>query len=266
MSEMAISAAVGFQAPNRVNDVRVVQQLLRSRGFHIGQVDGLCGDRTRSAIRIFQGGFLQAPDGRVDPGGTTWRHLQAPGAAPAREGGSLTRLVACPPRNTINNGLVAAGNSYMTQRLGQPRSSYAADCQPVTEPRLRRNMVTSAVGPLRVTGLTPAVQSLRAVVEEIRVRQPDVYAGLGTAGMLCCRFVRGSTTSISNHSWGTAIDIKINGVLDPYRDGMVQYGLTLIAPIFNRFGWYWGAAFSREDGMHFEASRALVDAWSHQLT
>jgi hypothetical protein len=28
------------------------------------------------------------------------------------------------------------------------------------------------------------------------------------------RWVRGSTTSISNHSWGTATDIKINGVLD----------------------------------------------------
>ena len=266
MSDAMISGSVGFLGQNRVDDVRVVQRLLSARGFRIGQVDGLCGERTRSAIRTFQGGFLQVPDGRVDPGGATWRHLVASRAAPAREGGSLTRLVACPPRNTINNGLVAASNSHMRQRLGEPRSSYSTDCQPVTDARLRRNIVTSSVGPLRVTGLAPAVQNLRGVVEEIRSLQPEVHAGLGTAGMLCCRFVRGSTTAISNHSWGTAIDITINGVLDRYRDGMVQYGLTLIAPIFNRAGWYWGAAFSREDGMHFEAGQTLIDAWAQQLT
>ena len=83
-------------------------------------------------------------------------------------------------------------------------------------------------------------------------------ADLGTAGMLCCRLVRGSATAISNHSWGTAIDLTLDGVLDVYGDDKVQYGLTLIAPIFNRHGWYWGAAFRTEDGMHFEGSKALV--------
>jgi D-alanyl-D-alanine dipeptidase len=49
---------------------------------------------------------------------------------------------------------------------------------------------------------------------DIAKEQPAVYAGLGSAGMLCCRLVRGSTTAISNHSWGTAIDLTLNGVLD----------------------------------------------------
>ena len=78
--------------------------------------------------------------------------------------------------------------------------------------------------------------------------------------------MRGSTTSISNHPWGTAIDLTLNGVLDAYGDSHVQYGLTLIAPIFNRHGWYWGAAFGKEDGMHFEGGRALVSRWASQLT
>jgi D-alanyl-D-alanine dipeptidase len=50
--------------------------------------------------------------------------------------------------------------------------------------------------------------------------------------MLCARFVRGSTTTISNHSWGTAIDLTLDGVLDRRGDGRVQVGLTRIAPIF----------------------------------
>ncbi|MET3604915.1 hypothetical protein ABIC99_002739 [Sphaerotilus sulfidivorans] len=265
MSQETLLASVGFQATNRAADVALVQRLLLRRGYRVGLVDGICGDRTRAAIRTFQQGFLSVPDGRVDPGGTTWRHLQEKRPAPTRDGGSLTRLVALPPRNSVNNGLVAANNAYMVQKLGQPRSQYGVDCQPVTDPRLKRNIRTEMVGPLRVTGLVPALQNLRTVVEEIRTLQPDIHAGLGTAGMLCCRYVRGSTTAISNHSWGTAIDVKINGELDDYRDGLVQYGLTLIAPIFNRHGWYWGVTFSREDGMHFEASRSLIDSWSQQI-
>jgi len=76
---------------------------------------------------------------------------------------------------------------------------------------------------------------------------------------LCCRYVRGSTSSISNHSWGTAIDLTLNNVLDKRGDGMVQYGLTVIAPIFNEHRWYWGAAFKTEDAMHFEVGRALLE-------
>jgi hypothetical protein len=263
---MELSASVGEGGENGTSDVLVVQKQLVSRGFIVGLPDGLCGGRTRAAIKTFQRGFLHNPDGRVDPGGVTWRHLVAEQPAPVTTGGPLTRLVPKPDSSTINNGLKAVNNSYMTAKLGAPRDSFSADCQPVTNERLRRHILSMSVGPFRVTGLKPAVLSLQQVVDAIRDAQPEVYRGLGTAGMLCARWVRGSTTSISNHSWGTAIDIKINGVLDARGNGRVQFGLTLIAPIFNRFGWYWGAAFPTEDGMHFEASRSLLDSWAGALT
>ena len=76
--------------------------------------------------------------------------------------------------------------------------------------------------------------------------------------MLCARLVRGSTSASSNHSWGTAIDLTLDGVLDQRGDGRVQVGLTRIAPIFNRHSWFWGAGFRTEDGMHFEASDELL--------
>ncbi len=96
---------------------------------------------------------------------------------------------------------------------------------------------------------------------EIAAQQRLVYRVLGTAGMLCARNVRGSTTSISNHSWGTAIDLTVDGELDARGDNNVQFGLELIAPMFNAAGWFWGVDFRTEDAQHFEAGATLVAGW-----
>lgn len=177
----------------------------------------------------------------------------------------LSKLVPRPEAHTMNPGLVAVSPSYMVQSLGQPRESYSQDCQPLTNLKLKKHIVSRSVGPFKATGLDLAVESLAQVMEDIRKEQPAVYEALGTAGMLCCRNIRGSSTGISNHSWGTAIDLTLNGVLDRRGDNQVQVGLTLIAPIFNRHGWYWGAAFRTEDAMHFEASKLLISQWAPRL-
>lgn len=279
---LQISASVGASGQNRRPDVETVQRLLVQRGMNPGPVDGICGPRTVRAILDFQAGFLARPDGRVDPNGTTWRHLisgSQPGTSPQRPASpgttpssppsdptqNLTARVPRPSRDSINPGLIAVSPAFMVQQLGQPRDSYSADCQPMTNPTLRRHVVTQSVGPFSVTGLQPAVASLRTALAQVQRDQPAVYAALGTAGMLCCRYVRGSTTAISNHSWGTAIDFTLNGVLDRRGDNQVQVGLTLIASIMNQHGWYWGAAFRTEDAMHFEASRSLITQWAPQI-
>ena len=166
----------------------------------------------------------------------------------------ITDLI--PITQNINNGLNAARQITMKSLLGTPRGSFTRDCLPVTNPNLRDLIRTSDVGPFRVTGLAPAIESLQEVLAEVRLQQPEVFAGLGTAGMLCARLVRGSAASISNHSWGTAIDLTLNGILDQRGDAArtTQRGLALIAPVFNRHRWYWGAGFPTEDSMHFELS------------
>ena len=178
---------------------------------------------------------------------------------------SLTSVV---PRSTLgplNSGLKALSNTYMLEHLGKPRETFSTDCKPVTNATLKKNIKTASVGPFSVTGLAPAVDSLRLVMADIKTAHPEVYKALGSAGMLCCRYVRGSTTSISNHSWGTAVDLTINGVLDKRGDGKVQRGLALIAPIFNKHGWYWGAGFPTEDAMHFEIGRDLLASFVPDL-
>ena len=165
-----------------------------------------------------------------------------------------------PVPKEVNRGLLAATGGMMVTLLGRPRRSFTSDCQPITNPALRKRIISDDVGPFNVTGFDLAVKDLKTLImPEIAKKYPTLK--LSSAGMLCARLVRGSKSSISNHAWGTAIDLKIDGVLDERGDGKVQYGLTLIAPIFNKHGWYWGAHFNTEDGMHFDVSYTKLKKW-----
>jgi Putative peptidoglycan binding domain/D-alanyl-D-alanine carboxypeptidase len=171
---------------------------------------------------------------------------------------AITDLIPIPAG--INPGLNAARQITMKTLLGTPRGSFSKECKPVTNPVLKALIRTENVGPFKVTGLAPMIEVLRAVFADIQAEEPEVFAGLGTAGVLCARLVRGSAASISNHSWGTAIDLTLNGKLDPRGDKnrTTQSGLARIAPIFNRHKMYWGAGFPIEDSMHFELSDQLI--------
>ena len=72
----ALSGSVGRNGANRRDDVIAVQQLLNAAGAGIKE-DGDCGRATISAIEDYQHNWAWAPwpDGRVDPGGTTWAKL-----------------------------------------------------------------------------------------------------------------------------------------------------------------------------------------------
>lgn len=171
----------------------------------------------------------------------------------------ITKLVGVP--SNLNPGVSNAKQATMLALLGNPRSSFDSACREVTNPVLKGLIDIQSVGPFRVQGLRPAVAAMKTILAEIRTSVPDVHAGLGTAGMLCARLVRGSEHAISNHSWGTAIDLTLDGMLDTRGDNLVQEGLTRIAPIFNKHGWFWGAGFRTEDAMHFEAGDDLIRKW-----
>ena len=173
---------------------------------------------------------------------------------------SMIDLVPIP--SGINDGVTNAKQATMLALLGNPRDSYDQECRDITNPRLAAMLISDSVGPFRVRGLKPALESLKEVMRDIEANVPDVFEGLGTAGMLCARLVRGSQTSISNHSWGTAVDLTLDGVLDVRGDNRVQEGLTRIFRIFNRRGWFWGAGFPIEDGMHFECGDELLRKWA----
>lgn len=164
-------------------------------------------------------------------------------------------------RFQINDQLRGARNTTMLTLLGNPRGSYSQECQAPTNPRIRDLIVVEDVGPFKVRGLQPAVGTLRDILKDVRSENKDLHDRLGHVGMLCCRLVRGSNSAISNHSWGTAIDLTIDGVLDTRGNNRAQKGLFELRPHFNRHGFFWGVAFPTEDAMHFEASEQLIAEW-----
>jgi D-alanyl-D-alanine carboxypeptidase len=174
-------------------------------------------------------------------------------------------LLPKPDRNTINVGLRTATTKELTTLLGSPRETYSGECQPISNPALKTRIKTESVGPFRATGHEIALQSLREVFAEVKKEIPELHAILGSAGMECARLTRLGNGKLgktpSKHSWGLAIDIKLKGKLDSQGDNRVFRGLLILSRYFNAAGWYWGAAFNTEDGMHFEPSVSLLQAW-----
>lgn len=72
------------------------------------------------------------------------------------------------------------------------------------------------------------------------------------------RFVRGSQTSLSNHAYGSAIDMNVEWnrlARVPALKGK-KGSVRELVPIANRCGIYWGGHFrGRADGMHFELTK-----------
>lgn len=182
-------------------------------------------------------------------------------------------LIPVPPRSTFNLGLSSPKNADMLELFGHPvvGAKYRSDgeCTPADSSAFLARLVTESVGPFRATGLKPALASLREVLTRVRNEVPELYALLGTAGMHCARFTKirkpgGGIRigpNVSNHTWGTAIDIKLDGELDAQGNNRTQRGLLILSSYFNAAGWYWGAAFPTEDAMHFEASKSLLARW-----
>lgn len=170
----------------------------------------------------------------------------------------------------INKGVTNAKQRTMLDIFGRP-GALSEECTPVTSQKVKKLLVTADVGPFRVTGIKPAVDALKRVFLKVQQEEPELFKVLGTAGMLCCRRVRRRpgrppSRNFSNHSWGTAVDIKIKGTLDPRANGTTQLGLLMLHPFFNAEMFFWGAGFppDQEDSMHFEVSDELIRDWRKQ--
>jgi hypothetical protein len=174
---------------------------------------------------------------------------------------SYDQVVLVADRRNLNQGLTVPTPSFLIETLGRPRETLSDNCDSMQNERLAALLTTRQVGPINVTMLEPALESLDRIFTTIQSVDPDLYARINTAGALCVRRIRGSVSSVSTHSFGLAVDINIDGVLDTLGDGRTQLGLTILSDFFNAEGWVWGAAYSREDSMHFEVSREKVEEW-----
>ncbi len=115
--------------------------------------------------------------------------------------------------------------------------------------------------PLAISGTfdAPTVQATRAFQARYKL---DVDGKVGLmdrvlawGGSYAPRFIRGSTSVLSNHAFGSAFDINVaNNPLGAEPAYPTQKGCVFdLVPLAHEHGFYWGGHFaSRRDGMHFE--------------
>ncbi len=216
-------------------------------------------DRLKGTVEIMQADREQSASMQPGAGFEVFGEPEfEEGAVPATEALSEQMKLA---KERFNKGIIQPKNAFMLEMLGPPRQDYSTACQGVSNPRLSATLETRQIGGFKLTMLRPALDSVEKIMLRLQTDEPEIFAALGTAGGLCVRFIRGSTTSISSHSWGAAVDLTLEGKLDAMGDGGTQFGLVILAEFFNDEGWYWGAGYGREDSMHFEIGEDLLRQW-----
>lgn len=172
---------------------------------------------------------------------------------------NLADEVPIPPKDQMNKNLSPARESTMLKVFGKP-GELTKNCSDPTGAYLKRIKYKFDVGPFKVSGLDHAVETLAQIFKEVQKDLPVVYAEVKTAGVLCVRHRRGNPSRYSNHSWGASIDIYFGKKVVPQGEPKTHRGVLLLAPYFEKYGWYWGAEFSGDsvDSMHFELANETI--------
>ena len=193
--------------------------------------------------------------------GTTDTDAGAPAEVPLSTFGGFDELMLLSARRNINEGLSSVDIATLTDTFGIPAPALSDQCTEPTSPRLLAALEVREIAGMRMRMVRPALDSLERVLTRVQADYPDLFEQLRSYGAFCVRLIRGSTESISRHAFGIAVDLSIGGTLDAMGDGKTQFGLIILSEYFYEEGWIWGAAFGREDSMHFEVSAELLRRW-----
>lgn len=280
-----IIQSVGKKGKNDPFDTAVVQKLLAVAATLLGKTsfipsnyDGRIDDSTIKAIETFQRDVLRAtkPDGRIDPGGATFRKLvQAAGEVdvnpdgwPARPAG-VTQLTAS-ARDGIFSTFVITDPSHTNYPGYEDTTSTDPDAKDdivikggwvgrniheVTIPQLAKIVVPAAPKKYFHKRAIPQLLGLWQAWDDAglldRIRTFD--------GAYNARYMRNGPhiqSRLSNHAWGTAFDInERTNKLGQTPAVSWEAGCVFdLVPLAVRWGFYWGGWFGggRVDGMHFE--------------
>lgn len=135
----------------------------------------------------------------------------------------------------------------------------------VTDNWVNQNIVTASVPQLISIKGSQKVQFHKVAAAQLEKLWKDWEdAGLlplvlTWGGSYVPRFIRGSRTTLSNHSFGSAFDINVAwNHLGTVPALVGQKGsVRELVQLANENGFYWGGHFTRKDGMHFEVARII---------
>lgn len=155
-----IKQSVGEGGKNDLADVMLVQKLLNAKyKLGVGE-DGKIGPKTVAAIKQFQLKVvkIEKPDGRIDPGGKSWKTLSA-GAAPAPV---VTAPVVTAPVVTAPVVTVTATSGMITGAVGEGGTNVAADVAAVQTLFNKNHKKAYAIDGKSTPELIAAIRALQA--------------------------------------------------------------------------------------------------------
>lgn len=241
-------------------DVKKWQHFLIGRGLRPGPADGVFGDDTYKATAAFQRERKIDVDGRV--GNQTLATAMLLGFEAVSDPDDGPRKPYFPPLGSNAARQVIFGKFAFEPKplptnpenivvAGEWRK---ANIVMVTIPELARVAGAPASGSIAFHRLA-AAQMAALWVDWRKAKLANRVLSWG--GSYVPRFIRGSTSVLSNHSFGSAFDINVPenplGV-EPARIGKAGCVRELVE-IANAHGFYWGGHFTRRDGMHFEIAK-----------
>lgn len=244
--------------------VKAWQSFLQGQHFDPGGLDGDFGDKTQAATSAFQAANGLTSDG-VAGRETMVRAMQL-GFELIEEPAADMTGSNFPPRpdfppleNTAARQAVFGAFNFVSEPRPDNRENirilgtWARDnIVSVPIPQLRKALGSNAPASMQFHRLAAA--QLKALWEEWESANL-LDRILSYDGSFVARFIRGSTTQLSNHAFGSAFDINAGENPLGARPALVgtRGSVRELVPIANRHGFYWGGHFgSRPDGMHFE--------------
>lgn len=234
-------------------DVKQVQFFLIGRGLYKGAVDGIFGPRSAAAVVDYQRYKRLLPeDGIV--GRLTWAAMIQDGLPIVVD--NDRDVPHCP-----DDIKPLTNNEARMRRWG--RFSYVPD--PTDDDpeqiRITDDWEDKNIVPVNCPIWGPHhVRLHKAIVEDYLGFMQDVIAAglrdrlLTFDGGFNARYIRGSRSTLSNHSWGTAFDVNCDDNLMGHTPAYIgEHGCVReLVMLGVKHSFFWGGWFTRMDGMHFE--------------
>lgn len=243
------------------------QAFLRGEKLYFGKIDDDFGGLTEEATKKFQRKYKLKDDGEV--GEFTYRKAISLGYHSSQIIVSVTNNDNVPPKP---NFLPITGNATRAKLFGEIEFISAPTKDNPEGIKITNGFESNHIVKVDLPALSKATGGkygamrwhkdceYQLVKFFERLEKENLHTKiLSYAGAFYPRFIRGSRTQLSNHSWGTAFDCNVpqNGL--GKKPAMIgEKGcLREIVPIANEYGFYWGGHFTRMDGMHFEIAKII---------
>jgi len=247
------------------------QQFLIGRGLLKGAADGIFGPLTEKASKAFQKNNGLVVDGLIGP------QSYAVAMRLGFDAGLIDTIDPDDTRILTGSSALKALSPAQRQRLFGTIEYLPAPTRDnpeaitITNDWERENIVTVTIPQLKGKPVDGKISSGRMSFHKKAVDQlKAMWAAWESAGLLelvltyegsyNARFIRGSRTDLSNHTYGTAFDINLQwNRLGQIPTAAGKHGsVRELVPIANEHGFFWGGHFkNRPDGMHFEVAKLL---------